>query len=145
MQIQELLNRLEGVKTNGTNKWIAHCPCKQAHAHGDKNRSLSISLNGTKILLHCHTGCTTDDICGAIGIEAKDLFTDAPTTTERTIEERRRSFLEWFGNQNGLKFVTAYSYCYGDHADGLMKIKYQEADGGKTFRWIHDDPIQVEP
>ena len=140
MQIQDILNRLDGVKGNGTNKWTAHCPCKQAHAHGDKNRSLSISLNGTKILLHCHTGCTTDDICGAIGIEAKDLFTDAPTTTERTIEERRRSFLEWFGNQNGLKFVTAYSYCYGDHADGLMKIKYQDADGNKTFRWIHDDP-----
>ena len=140
MQIQELLQRLEGVKTNGTNKWIAHCPCKHNHAHGDKNRSLSISLNGTKILLHCHTGCTADDICGAIGIEAKDLFTDAPTTTERTIEERRRSFMEWFGNQNGLKFVTAYSYCYGDHADGLMKIKYQDADGNKTFRWIHDDP-----
>ena len=72
MQIQELLNRLDGVKTNGTNKWIARCPCKQAHAHGDKNRSLTVALNGTKILLQCHTGCTTDDICGAIGIEGKD-------------------------------------------------------------------------
>lgn len=140
MQIQDILNRLDGVKGNGTNKWTAHCPCKQAHAHGDKNRSLSISLNGTKILLHCHTGCTTDDICGAIGIEGKDLFTDAPTTTERTIDERRQSFIEWFGEKNGLRFVALYSYCYGDHADGLMKIKYQEADGGKTFRWIHDDP-----
>ena len=140
MQIQDILNRLDGVKENGTNKWTAHCPYKQKHAHGDKNPSLSISLNGTKILLHCHTGCTTENICGAIGIEVKDLFTDAPTTTERTIEERRRSFLEWFGNQYELKFVTAYSYCYGAHADGLMKIKYQDADGNKTFRWIHDDP-----
>ena len=140
MQIQDILNRLDGVKTNGTNKWIARCPCTHNHAHGDKNRSLTVALNGTKILLHCHTGCTTEDVCGAIGIEGKDLFTDAPTTTERTIDERRQSFIEWFGNQNGLKFVTAYSYCYGDHADGLMKIKYQEANGNKTFRWIHDDP-----
>lgn len=140
MQIQDILNRLDGVKENGTNQWQAHCPYKQGHAHGDKNRSLSISLNGTKILLHCHTGCTTDDICGAIGIKSKDLFTDAPTTTERTIDERRQSLIEWFGTQNGLRFVALYSYCYGDHADGLMKIKYQEADGGKTFRWIHDDP-----
>ena len=140
MQIEELLNRLEGVKTNGANKWTAHCPCKYNHAHGDKNRSLSVALNGTKILLHCHTGCTTEDICDAIGIKDKDLFTDAPTTTERTVDERRQSFIEWYGNQNGLKLVTAYSYCYGNHADGLMKIKYQDADGGKTFRWIHDDP-----
>lgn len=140
MQIQDILNRLDGVKENGTNQWQAHCPYKQGHAHGDKHHSLSISLNGTKILLHCHTGCTTDDICGAIGIKSKDLFTDAPTTTERTIDERRQSLIEWFGTQNGLRFVALYSYCYGDHADGLMKIKYQEADGGKTFRWIHDDP-----
>lgn len=140
MQIQDILNRLDGVKENGTNKWTAHCPCKQKHAHGDKNSSLSVALNGTKILLHCHTRCTTDDICGAIGIKSKDLFTDAPTTTERTIDERRQSFIEWFGTQNGLRFVALYSYCYGDHADGLMKIKYQDADGNKTFRWIHDDP-----
>lgn len=140
MQIHDILNRLEGVKANGTNKWIAHCPCNQAHAHGDKNRSLTVALNGTKILLCCHTGCTTDDICGAIGIESKDLFTDAPTKTKKTIEERRRSFMKWYAEQNGLKFVTAYSYCYGDYADGLMKIKYQDSDGSKTFRWIHDDP-----
>lgn len=140
MQIQDILNRLDGVKENGTNQWQAHCPYKQNHAHGDKNSSLSVALNGTKILLHCHTGCTTENICGAIGIEVKDLFTDAPTTTERTVEERRQSFIEWFGTQNNLRFVALYSYCYGDHADGLMKIKYQEADGGKTFRWIHDDP-----
>lgn len=141
MQTQDILNRLEGVKTNGTNKWIARCPCSHNHAHGDKNRSLTVALNGTKILLHCHTGCTTDDICGAIGIEGKDLFTDAPQgTIERTIDERRQSFIEWFGGQNGLRFVVAHSYCYGEYGDGLMKIKYQDADGKKTFRWIHDDP-----
>lgn len=139
MQILDFLNLLEGVEGDEP-QWTAHCPCKKKHKNNDKGRSLSIGLDGTKILLHCHTGCTAEDICGAIGIESKDLFTDAPTTTERTIEERRRTFLEWFGNQNGLKFVTAYSYCYGDHADGLMKIKYQDADGNKTFRWIHDDP-----
>lgn len=140
MQIHDILNRLEGVKAKGTNEWIAHCPCNQAHANGDKNRSLTVALNGTKILLYCHTGCTLDDICGAIGIESKDLFTDAPTKTKQTIEERRRSFMKWYAEKNGLKFVTAYSYCYGDYADGLMKIKYQDADGNKTFRWIHDDP-----
>lgn len=139
MQIQDILNRLEGVKGGGK-QWTAHCPCKHNHKHGDKNRSLSIGVNGDKILLKCQTGCTTEDICGAIGIEVKDLFTDAPQSIEPTHEEKRRSFLEWFGNQNGLKFVAAYSYCYGDHADGLMKIKYQDADGNKTFRWIHDDP-----
>ena len=51
MQIQDILNRLDGVKENGTNQWQAHCPYKQGHAHGDKHHSLSISLNGTKILL----------------------------------------------------------------------------------------------
>lgn len=139
MQIQDILNRLDGV--NGDEpQWTAHCPCKKNHKNNDKNRSLSIGMNGTKILFKCQTGCTTEAICDAIGIEVKDLFTDAPTTVERTVDEKRQNFMKWYAEKNGLRFVTAYSYCYGDHADGLMKIKYQEADGGKTFRWIHDDP-----
>lgn len=142
MEIQDVLNRLDGVKANGTNKWQAHCPCIQNHAHGDKNPSLTVTLKDTKILMHCHTGCTIEEICGAIGIEPKELFTDAPTTRERTIEERRQSFMEWWGRDKGYQFIKAYSYCYGKYNDGLTKARYLEADGKKTFRWLKDDPAQ---
>ncbi len=47
----------------------AICP-----AHDDKVPSLSISDGGDKILLHCHAGCSIDNICNALGISKNNLF-----------------------------------------------------------------------
>ncbi len=137
MQIQDLLSKLDGVKGNN-NKWIACCPCKTKHSNDDKNKSLSIALNGNKILLHCHTGCSVEEICSALDIKIKDLFTDSPTHI-RTTEEKRLAFIEWYAEKNGLIYDASYSYCYGRHNDGLTKIRYRDARGNKTFRWLHDD------
>ena len=88
MTLSELLSRLEKVKKSGGN-YIARCP-----AHKDKNPSLSIAQDGEKILLHCHAGCDTDTILGALGLTLKDLFQDdnkhpnppsPPTTNKRNI------------------------------------------------------------
>ena len=138
MQIQELLDKLDGVKGTA-NKWVACCPCKNNHSHDDKNRSLSISLSGTKILLHCHTGCSVEEICSALEIKTKDLFTDSRTPI-RTTEEKRQSFINWYAEKNNLRFIDVYSYCYGQYNDGLCKIKFSDNTGHKTFRWIHDEP-----
>lgn len=140
MQITDFLNLLEGVKQSSKTQWTAHCPCASNHKHGDKNRSLSIGLHDTKILVNCQTGCTVDEICNSLGIGTGDLFTDAPQgKREKTQEEKRQDFIKWFAEKNNLQFVAAHSYCYDEFADGLMKIKFKEADGNKTFRWIHDD------
>ena len=44
-------------------------------AHDDRNASLSISegTDGT-VLLKCHAGCETDEVCRALGIKLRDLF-----------------------------------------------------------------------
>jgi len=50
--------------------FIARCP-----AHDDKNPSLSIiEASDGKILLKCFAGCSTEEICNAIGIQVSDLF-----------------------------------------------------------------------
>ena len=55
---------------------MAKCP-----AHEDGNASLSIKHTGEKTLLHCFAGCTTDAVCGALGIKVGDLFSKpAPAT-----------------------------------------------------------------
>lgn len=69
MEIAELLNRLDGVKARGNNKYQAKCP-----AHDDNRASLSIEDTGDKILLYCHAGCDTENVLGAIGLATKDLF-----------------------------------------------------------------------
>lgn len=66
-----ILSRLDRVKNNGNNKWIARCP-----AHDDRNPSLSIKYDGNKILLYCFAGCTTNDVLASIGLTFKDLFAE---------------------------------------------------------------------
>jgi len=68
MNLEAILARLRGVRPNG-NGYIAHCP-----AHEDRKPSLSIREEGGKLLLHCHAGCSTEQVCSALGIELSDLF-----------------------------------------------------------------------
>jgi len=71
MNIDDILDRLDKVKSSGTGKWQACCP-----AHDDKSPSLAIKDAGDRVLLHCFGGCTAQDICAAIGIGIHDLFID---------------------------------------------------------------------
>ncbi len=57
----EIAGALPKNRRNGKG-WVACCP-----AHADKNPSLSIDEgpNG-KVLLHCHAGCTQDEVIDAL-------------------------------------------------------------------------------
>ncbi|OAI14217.1 hypothetical protein A1507_15555 [Methylomonas koyamae] len=65
------LNRLDGVKTNGSNRWLAKCP-----AHPDRSPSLAIRLADDRILIHCFAGCSVDAVLSAVGLDMADLFPD---------------------------------------------------------------------
>jgi len=77
VRVEDLLDRLEGVREVGPNKWQALCP-----AHDDHNPSLSIAVVDGKILLKCFAGCSVERICSRLGIEVKDLFLDSETHEE---------------------------------------------------------------
>lgn len=73
MNVSDVLMRLKSQqchpRRNGKG-WTACCP-----AHDDSNPSLSVaeSVNGG-VVLHCHTGCTPEAVCEAIGIKLVDLM-----------------------------------------------------------------------
>lgn len=70
MRVDDLLDRLEGVRKNGANHWVAKCP-----AHTDKSPSLSIACGEDgRILLHDFGGCKVHDVLAAVGMEVGDLF-----------------------------------------------------------------------
>ena len=70
MTSEEFVSRLDGVKRSG-NGWEARCP-----AHKDRQASLSVSEGDDgRVLVTCHAGCQVADICHAMNIELKDLFT----------------------------------------------------------------------
>ena len=73
-KLDNLLSKLDKVKSNGNGKWIACCP-----AHNDKSPSLAIKeTDDGKILAHCFSGCAVSDVLGAVGLELSDLMPDNP-------------------------------------------------------------------
>jgi hypothetical protein len=84
-----LLGRLEAVKRrNGYH--IARCP-----AHEDNEPSLSILEHDDGVAVKCHTGCTTDEILGAVGLARADLRPSAKLgsngSTPKTIPASKTS------------------------------------------------------
>ena len=70
MIVNNLLSKLNKVKSTGRGRWVACCP-----AHDDKHPSLSISESDTgSVLLHCFGGCSVDSIVSAVGLELSELF-----------------------------------------------------------------------
>jgi hypothetical protein len=69
---EEILERFEGRRQSGSGYTV------RCRAHDDKHNSLSIRMEGGKVLLHCHAGCSVKAICAAAGLELKDLFLDDP-------------------------------------------------------------------
>lgn len=67
--IDNILTRLEKVRPNGTDRWMACCP-----GHADTNPSLSIKYTGERVLLHCFAGCDTADVLDAVGLSWRDVM-----------------------------------------------------------------------
>lgn len=70
--LETLLSRLDKLRPNGSNKWMACCP---AHDDGSPSLGIKQSDNGT-ILIHCFAGCSVDDVTASIGMETWQLFPD---------------------------------------------------------------------
>ena len=63
MTYDELCDRLEGVRPSGSGH-VAKCP---AHEDGTASLSLAPGEDDDKVLLHCHAGCSFDEVMQALG------------------------------------------------------------------------------
>jgi putative DNA primase/helicase len=95
VELPQLLDGLQGVRRSGRG-WIALCP-----AHDDRDPSLSVHERDGKVLLHCHAGCTPEAVCSALGIELRELFTDA---TSRSSEARVTATYDYVDEHGTLVF-----------------------------------------
>jgi hypothetical protein len=70
MNAEQLVTRLDGVKSTGHNRWIAKCS-----SHEDKTASLAIrEVDDGRVLLHCFAGCGVGEVLGGLGLSMSDLF-----------------------------------------------------------------------
>lgn len=78
--IDDLLSRLDKVRSTGPGRWSACCP-GPLHNNGDRHPSLSIALgDDSRVLLRCFTGCEVSEIVAAVGLTLSDLFPPRPAT-----------------------------------------------------------------
>lgn len=118
----EFLGKFEGVqKSRGG--WVARCP-----AHGDDNPSLSIARGEDgRWLVHCHAGCSAEQVVEAVGLKMADLMpsNDRP---QRTIKGR------WG------RWVCDYVYTDEKGTVLYKSCRYVKDDGRKTFIIKTPDP-----
>ncbi len=105
LEIQELLSRLDGVKSRNGG-WIARCP-----SHEDKHQSLSVGVGEDGAwLAFCHAGCTYHAIMDRLGLPASAGF---PDTGGRMGEPE-----------------SSYSYQYEDGTPAYDVLRFP----GKSFK-----------
>src|SRR5688500_5192699 len=77
MNARQLLARFDGVRKT-VNGWDVPCP-----THEDSKPSLSIADGHKGVLLHCHAGCTAEQIVAALNLKMTDLLNEsaAPAIT----------------------------------------------------------------
>lgn len=85
--INDIISRLDKLKSRGKNQWLACCP-----AHNDNSPSLSIKLlPDGRILLHCFSGCCPNDVLASIGLTMSDLFPDGGLGNFRGWEQLKQA------------------------------------------------------
>ena len=117
--IDLVLDKLDYTK-NGKNQWSAKCPCR----NDDDNPSLRVSVGDSdQVLLKCLRGggCSTQEVCSAIGIEMKDLFPK---------DDSKKGKLE---------LKDTYKY-YDSEGNLIMEVlRFVDGNGKKTFRQRRPD------
>jgi len=84
MTATTLLDRLDGVRLAGIDRWLARCP-----AHDDKRASLAVrELDDGRLLVHDFAGCSVGDVLAAVGLNFDSLFPPR-SANHRTSPERR--------------------------------------------------------
>ena len=77
----------DGAKRIKDDHYIARCP-----AHDDSSPSLNIQEAKDKLLLHCHAGCSIEQVCEAVDVSMRDLFNASDNYVKPTYTDDERTF-----------------------------------------------------
>jgi len=142
-KLNSILRKLQSVRQQSNGSWTARCP-----AHDDQHPSLSIKLDGDHILFKCFAGCTTEQICAALGIGLRDLFLNNGDGNH--LSSHSGLTLDAFArakrlNLNHLRQCDvresvydgkpAVAFVYRDVEGDLWATRYRIALTGDRFKW----------
>ena len=129
LRLNEILNRLSGVKSVGREHYLALCPC-----HDDHRPSLDIAVKNNKILMCCPV-CGADGVkvMQTLGLNARDLFDDSKC--ERP--ERPASVDYYYSD----KLKKTRFYVWDDKTQGWSKsfCWYHKGERGQQVKGLPKD------
>ncbi len=135
ISLQEFLGKLHGVQHTGGESYQARCP-----AHDDRNSSLSVKQGERGIVVKCFAGCDATAVCGAVGVEIRELFSAAAQRPRHTFGCRLADYAQAkrldvaMLREHGLADRTRKSQAGNDYP--AIEIPYRVADGSvSAIRW----------
>ena len=146
MTIREQLSHFHGLK-GGEGQWSAYCPCCES-GKDRGNRHLALSQGeGGKLLLHCFHGCRFEAIVKAAGLSGRDCakagqgeHRDEALGSAKTPTKRPQV---WSTVETAIAALEqrTQARCAGrwDYTDSFVMLRFNRADGGKTYRPLHQE------
>ncbi len=125
--LERVLSQLQHVR-KALQGWTACCP-----AHDDRHPSLSVSLGKEgQVLLHCHAGCSIENIVEALHLTMSDLF---PSSSSKRVQTPRQgiSLLD-FARDKWLHWRFLINQGIVEYPGGGLLIPYYLIDGMKAPR-----------
>ena len=161
MTIDDFLGKLQGVTDDGKGGYMACCP-----SHDDHNPSMHVNAGRDgRILVKCYAGCTTSDICAAMGLKVRDLMPERPEragakgkgkskaakTKAASVKKSSNpaksapkvagpTFAAPKKPRDYGKFVCEYHYKREDGATVFKVVRRLMKNGKKTFVQMSPDP-----
>ena len=123
LDAQSIAGALSKAKRSGPNQYTACCP-----AHDDNSPSLSIkdSPDG-KVLVHCHAGCTQDEVINAL----RDMGLWHQPSAHR-IKQIKRQSAE--GDIKRCEILLALAT--SEHKQGIVHSEWERAQIKRAIRFL---------
>ena len=115
MDHESVLSLIEKVRSIGPGKFMGRCP---SGIHVDRTPSLSIKACEDRILLYCFAGCTTEELCEALGIGVRDLFYEPKECGKPKGTRHHESAISRNSVYQTTKMLRNYANRFLDIADG---------------------------
>jgi len=128
MNIDDILSRLKGVRKSSKG-YLALCP-----AHDDRRPSLQITNSADRILIHCFTGCSPEEVTQAISLDMQDLF-KRESASDFLARTKLSSVLANNREPSRVRAVKSYRYCDLDGSLLYENVRHEP----KTFKQRRPD------
>ena len=128
VSLGDVLGRLQKVRRSGDSH-VACCP-----AHADTEPSMSVSLGDDgRVLMHCHRGCSFDDIAAALDFAPAALMGSASASAEAHVATKPPSASYTYDDAEGNAAFRVERYYVKKGGEWRKQFAQKRADGRGGF------------